>query len=226
MSVNSITSSSSSTSADLIAQLNGTTSASGKSSDLETPFLKVLTAQMKNQDPLNPTDNAELTSQLAQISTVDGVNKMNKSMATLSTLFTSNQTLQAASLLGHQVMAEGSSLSLSGGEALGGITLSGTADRVTVSILDANGAVVSNQELGKLDAGYTAFMWDGKAANGETLPEGDYTYSVNASNNGTSIDVTRYAMTAVASVVSGASGMKLQMMDGSRRDLSQIQAYF
>lgn len=213
------------TKTDLLAQLNGATG-DKKTNDLETPFLKVLTAQMKNQDPLNPTDNAELTSQLAQISTVDGINKMQVSMESLSSLFSSNQTLQAAGLLGREVMAEGSSLTLSGGEALGGMNLASAADRVTLTIYNADGTAVATQELGKLASGYSAFAWDGQNAAGESLPDGRYSYGISASNNGTAVEATRYAMATVASVVANASGMKLQLADGSSRELSQIQAFF
>ncbi len=222
----SVASVATSSNADLIAQLNGQTGGSAKASDLETPFLKVLTAQMKNQDPLNPTDNAELTSQLAQISTVDGVNKMGKTMESLSALFTSSQNLQAASLVGHAVMAEGSSIRLESGEAFGGLKLAEAADRITVTIFNANGEKVATQELTKQGAGYTDFAWDGKDATGAALPDGQYTYSVSATNNGETVEATRYALTEVTSVVTGASGMQMRMADGSSRGLSQIQAFF
>lgn len=223
--MSSVNAATANTKTDLLAQLNGTTSGK-KANDLETPFLKVLTAQMKNQDPLNPTDNAELTSQLAQISTVDGINKMQASMESLSTLFSANQTLQAAALLGREVMAEGSGFTLSGGEALGGMNLASAADRVTLTIYNADGTAVATQELGKLASGYSAFAWDGQNAVGESLPDGRYSFSVSASNNGTAVEATRYAMATVASVVANASGMKLQLADGSSRELSQIQAFF
>ncbi|MBI5330005.1 MAG: flagellar hook assembly protein FlgD [Betaproteobacteria bacterium] len=223
MSVSSVATTSS---ADLISQLNGQTGSAKKSSDLESPFLTVLTAQMKNQDPLNPTDNAELTSQLAQISTVDGVNKMGKTMEGLSTLFTSSQNLQAASLVGHSVMAEGDTVSLAEGEAFGGVDLATAADRVTVTFYNANGEKVSTRDLGKLSAGYSDFLWEGADDLGNALPDGKYSYSVTAANNGKTVEATRYALTAVASVVTGAAGMQLQMADGSNRGLSQIQAFF
>lgn len=95
-----------------------TTSTTNKASDQESRFLTLLTSQLKNQDPLNPMDNAETTSQLAQISTVTGIEKLN---ATLTKMMSSNQTsdtLQAANLVGHSVLVEGNQLALSSSMAV------------------------------------------------------------------------------------------------------------
>ena len=86
-------------------------------------FLKLLTAQLKNQDPLNPLDNAQMTSQLAQISTVDGITKLNATMQAMLNNSSDSQTLQAAALVGHAVLVPGSSLTLSKGQAVGGVDM-------------------------------------------------------------------------------------------------------
>jgi len=105
-------------------------------------FLKLLTTQLQNQDPLNPMDNAQMTSQLAQISTVDGITKLN---ATLQSMFSSvadSQTLQAAALVNRVVLVPGKGLMLHEKKSAGGVELEGPADRVTVNIADANGLPV------------------------------------------------------------------------------------
>jgi len=91
-----------------------TPAAAAKSSATEERFLTLLVAQMKNQDPLNPLDNAQVTSQLAQLSTVSGIDKLNATLQTLAGSFAQAQSLQAAVLIGHDVLVEGNALALSG----------------------------------------------------------------------------------------------------------------
>src|SRR5574343_963845 len=86
-------------------------------------FLKLLVAQMKNQDPLNPMDNAQMTSQMAQISTVSGLEKLNGTTAALGTQFTQLQAMQGAALVGHDVAVEGDKLRISDGTGDGGFEL-------------------------------------------------------------------------------------------------------
>jgi flagellar basal-body rod modification protein FlgD len=94
-------------------------------------FLKLLVTQLKNQDPLNPMDNAQMTSQLAQISTVDGIEKLNATLKMILEGSNENQAMQAAAMVGHGVLVPGSGLLLAGGMAIGGVELDGPADRVT-----------------------------------------------------------------------------------------------
>ena len=97
--------------------------------DLSNQFMTLLVTQLRNQDPMNPMDNAQVTSQLAQLSTVDGINKMNDSLTALAAQFQASQALQGASLIGHQVLAQGSVLNLGSSGAAGGgasSTASGT----------------------------------------------------------------------------------------------------
>src|ERR1700712_3697430 len=86
--------------------LGGSTSAE----DQSNRFLKLLVAQMSNQDPLNPMDSAQVTSQMAQISTVQGVQTLNKTVSGLDSQFTQLQTMQGAALVGHDVATDGNSL--------------------------------------------------------------------------------------------------------------------
>ena len=93
-------------------------------------FLKLLVTQMQNQDPLNPMDNAQITSKMAQINTVSGIDKLNTSVQGLSTQFRQMQALQGASLVGRDITLNGNQLSVQGGVGVGGFELSGTADSV------------------------------------------------------------------------------------------------
>jgi flagellar basal-body rod modification protein FlgD len=88
-------------------------------------FMKLLITQMKNQDPLNPLDNAQVTSQLAQLSTVTGIDKLNATMGTLKDSYQSSQALQATSLIGHGVLVPGNTTKLADGKAVLGMDLPG-----------------------------------------------------------------------------------------------------
>src|SRR6186713_3264793 len=98
-------------------------------------FLKLLVAQMKNQDPLNPMDNAQVTSQMAQINTVTGIDKLNTTVQGLSTQFMQLQAVQGASLVGRDVVVPGNTLQIDDGTGEGGFELAGPADQVKVEIL-------------------------------------------------------------------------------------------
>jgi flagellar basal-body rod modification protein FlgD len=143
-------------------------------------FLKLLVTQLKNQDPLNPMDNAQMTSQLAQISTVDGIEKLNATLKMILEGSNENQAMQAAAMVGHGVLVPGAGLLLSGGMAIGGVELDGPADRVTVTIKDGSGLVVKTLELGALQAGVKGFSWDGTTDSGATAAGGAYTASLKA----------------------------------------------
>jgi len=214
------------TMADKLNGSSGKSTATTEADDLQDRFLSVLMAQLQNQDPMNPMDNAEMTSQLAQISTVQGITTLNSTMDTMAAAFSSGQMVQAANLIGHQVMAEGKTLTLSGGQAIGGINLASAADAVTVKVFDSTGTQVDTLELGNTSAGMSNFSWDGTDANGNALAEGAYTFTVAASKEGSEVKATQYALSQVASVVSGTSGLQVQLLTGASVTLSQIQTVF
>src|SRR5512143_4217969 len=101
---------------DLMATMNAKPAAATDSVDADTnKFMTLLVTQLKNQDPLNPLDNAQVTSQLAQISTVSGIEKLNTTLQSLLQSTSDSQTTQAAGLVGHVVLVPGSGLQLSSG---------------------------------------------------------------------------------------------------------------
>ena len=114
--------------------------------DMETRFLTLLMTQLKNQDPLNPTDANQMTAQLSQISTVSGIEKLNASMDKLLASYSSTQNMQAAAMIGKTVLTAGNALELGAEGAIGGISLDAAAERVTVTIKDASGKVVQTQD--------------------------------------------------------------------------------
>ena len=105
---------------------SGTASAKKKVDDnspeaIQERFMSLLVAQLKNQDPLAPMDNAQVTSQMAQLNTVTGINKLNTTMQGVANSINGNQTAQATSMLGRAVLTEGNDLKLADGEAVGSI---------------------------------------------------------------------------------------------------------
>jgi flagellar basal-body rod modification protein FlgD len=144
-------------------------------------FLTLLVTQLKNQDPLNPMDNAQVTSQMAQLSTVSGINQLNSTVQALSANMTSMQSLQATSMIGHAALVPGDQISLASGQSAGAVELSQPADKVTVTISDAKGNAVRTLQLGSQSAaGIVNFQWDGADNTGAALPDGTYQFSATA----------------------------------------------
>ncbi|HTJ97596.1 MAG TPA: flagellar hook capping FlgD N-terminal domain-containing protein, partial [Rhodocyclaceae bacterium] len=122
-------------STSIINQLNQKpTKATSTVSDQQSRFLNLLTTQLKNQDPLNPMDNAQMTSQLAQISTVDGIERLNQTLTAMMSSSSTDQTLQAAALVGHGALVKGNNLALGTSGAIGGFDLASKADVVKIEI--------------------------------------------------------------------------------------------
>ena len=136
-------------------------------------FLKLLVAQMQNQDPLSPMDNAQVTSQMAQINTVTGIDKLNTTVQGLSSQFMQLQAVQGASLVGRDVIVAGNKLSIDAdaGVGQGGFELASAADAVKVEILGPSGAVVQTLNLGAEGAGVHSFDWPSGAATERQRPD-------------------------------------------------------
>lgn len=185
----------------------------------EDRFLKLLVTQMKNQDPLNPLDNAQVTSQMAQLSTVTGIEKLN---ATLSA-YSEAQSFQSASLIGHTVLAPGSFLTLTTAGAVAGADLDTAADKVTVSIMDDKNNVVRTMELGKKDSGTFAFTWDGKKTDGTQAATGNYSFKVKATLDGQAVSSTALAVGPVNSVLMSSTGSTLNVTGLGEVNLSDVR---
>jgi flagellar basal-body rod modification protein FlgD len=196
----------------LLDYANNKTSANqSQISEAQDRFLKLLTTQLKNQDPLNPLDNAQVTSQLAQISTVSGIEKLNATLQALVQDSLDTQTTQAASLVGHAVLVPGSGLPLVSSAAVGGVDLAGSADEVTVTISDANGLPMKTLALGALSAGVHNFSWDGKTDNGAQAADGNYSIAIAAKQGGEKVDATALNLAMVRSVIRTSQGFSLDL---------------
>ena len=203
---------------DLIKTLNGSNGSSASKSktaqDLQDNFLTMLTTQLQNQDPLNPMDNAQMTSQLAQISMLEGIQGLNTTLTTLLSSYNTSQALQAAGAIGSNVLVEGNRLALTNGQAQGAATLGSSATSVIVTIKDSTGKTVQTQELGKQPAGTVAFEWDGKNANGTQVPDGNYSFSVEASAGSAKVSTTPIQLGTVSAVVRSGTSFVLELSSG------------
>ncbi len=181
--------------------------------DAQDRFLKLLVTQLKNQDPLNPMDNAQITTQMAQISTVSGIDKLNTTLQSMAVSFGTGQSLQATAMIGHNVLAAGNTMQLQDGTALGGIALPQAADSVVVSVRDASGLVLHKVNLGAQEAGVVSFQWDGVTDSGASATPGSYSFSVEAMQGGNKVEATALALGRVGSV-SQANGTVQLNIDG------------
>jgi flagellar basal-body rod modification protein FlgD len=207
-----VQSTASSPSQAIYAALNGASEkADAKELSPQDRFLKLLVTQLKNQDPLNPMDNAQMTSQMAQISTVEGIDKLNATLKMILEGSNENQAMQAAALVGHGVLVPGSGLALSGGMAIGGIELDEPADRVTVTIKDASGIAMKTLELGGSEAGSHGIAWDGKTDSGAQAADGTYSISVNAQRGDAKVGARTLELGMVSSVVRTSDGVSLNV---------------
>ena len=189
-------------------------------------FLSLLVAQMKNQDPLNPLDNAQVTSQMAQLSTVQGIENMNANLQALAASLGVNQMAQAANLIGHGVLVPGNTLSPAPQQDVIGFDLSRSADKVTVNIHDAAGSLVRKLDLGPRDVGVNLLTWDGLTDSGAAAPAGNYSFSVDAVQGGQSVTSQPMSLGMVNSVSQNGQGVQLNLAGNKSVGYAEVRQIF
>ena len=200
---------------------NGSTSKSSEAGSQDR-FLTLLVAQMQNQDPLNPMDNAQITSQMAQINAVTGLEKVNASIASLSAQFVQMQALQGASLVDRNVVVEGNQLSSgsAAGKFAGGFELPGAADQVQVEIFDGAGQLLDKMPLGARTKGRHEFEWTKPA----DKPAGA-TFRISATSGATTLTTTALTTDRVESVSASGKSLQLQLSRGITVDYDAVKAF-
>lgn len=199
----------------------GTTAANTDPQVAQERFLKLFVTQLNNQDPLNPMDNAEMTSQMAQINTVSGIQQLNATLSSMSAQFGSLQTMQGTSLVGRQVLASGNGLSIKDGVASGSFNLSKAADTVNVSILGKSGEVLGTVNLGAQSAGLQSFDW----SLGSVDPSKVAKIQVNATAAGQVVTSTPLLRQRVDSVGMVDGSLRLRTESGSTLTYDQVLAF-
>jgi len=200
---------------------------STSASDLSNRFLKLLVAQMSNQDPLNPMDSAQVTSQMAQISTVEGVQQLNTTIGALSTQFQASQTLAGAALVGKEVATEGNAVRENAATHAGdgGFELASSASDVQVSIVDSSGNTVGTVDMGALGQGRHSFNYDIPEANqGQAL-----TFKVTATSGtgkaASAVDTMSLQYNDITAVSNLNGQLALELDSGSRVSYDAVWAF-
>jgi len=191
--------------------------------ETEARFYKLLVAQMQNQDPMNPLDNAQMTSQIAQMNTVSGINQLNTSVQSLASTLQGSQAMQAASLLGRNVLVEGKSLQLSQGQGSFGANFAKAVDSADLTIKDSAGKTVRTVALGAQPAGLQNYTWDGATDGGQMAVDGAYTFDMQASQNAQPVTATTLSSGLVQSIAMTASGLTLNLAGIGNVVFSQLQ---
>jgi flagellar basal-body rod modification protein FlgD len=218
---------STSSSSNVYSVLNSTAntpSAPGTSSAIpanmqinESDFLQLISTQLQNQDPLQPTDPSQFLGQLEGLSEVSSLQSMQTAMA-------SNQVTTGASLIGQSVLAPGTTATLaSGGSIAGAVNAPSGATKLTVSIADSSGAPVTSFQVTPAGSGMTGFSWNGTTSSGTAAAAGQYTVSVSATVNGAPQSVAPMVVTQVQSVTIDPSTQQLDLnTNGGTVPLSSV----
>jgi flagellar basal-body rod modification protein FlgD len=186
---------------------NSTTQTAPNETVTKDDFLKLLIAQLQNQDPLQPMDNQQFAVQLATFNSLEQLIDINKSLGALQSTQTQTNQFNATSLIGKEIDSSGNSLSLqTGGSTSVNYQLTGNATKVVINIMDSNGSLVRQLQFGVQKAGDQQISWDGKDAAGKSVPGGNYTFEVNA------FDLNGKQVTASGRTRGTVTGVKL---DGS-----------
>ena len=206
----------------------GSSSTSGtkatSASDMQDQFLTLLVAQLQNQDPTQPMDNAQLTSQMAQISTVSGIEKLNSTVQSVTSQFASMQMLQGATMIGHTVLSEGNTMSLTKeGKGTAAFDLEASASNATVTITNAAGQVVDTLDLGTAAAGRNYFTWDGSQYAGDTS---SLRFKVTATNGTAQVKATTLAPNAVVATSIANGALMLELSNGQSINYNSVKAVF
>ncbi len=191
------------------------TSNGTSSEDLSKNFLKMLTVQLQNQDPMNPMDNAAMTSQLAALNQVDGINKLNTSVTALVAQMQSANFMNLSSSVGKTALAEGSQIYYSGHAVGMSAKLDAPAESLKAVIRDGNGQIVNQFDFGPTPAGMNDFIWDGGDDAGKQVKSGMYTLELTATDSqGKTSIPTSYVGAMVASIGQEGTDMKVGLSDG------------
>lgn len=209
------------------ADLNNKNTTSNSNTDpaaAQDRFLKLLVAQLNNQDPMNPMDNAQMTSQMAQINTVTGIQQLNKTMESMAGQFTAMQVLQGTQMIGRTVLTEGNTLGVGKEKSYtAAFDLEGPAADVKVQITTASGELVDTVELGSGTAGRNYFTWDGSKYTGDAS---QLRYTVQATNADTVVASTTLSPHAVLATGTTDGKLTLELDDGTNVAYASVKAVY
>ncbi len=182
-------------------------------------FLQLLMTQLQNQDPTQPLDTSQFTSQLVQFASVEQQVNANTNLTSLIQLTQGGQMLQAGALVGKQVDAQSSMLALQNSSATLELQPT-TSEPVTVSISSSSGVTLATQQV-QASSGGTSWTWNGTTSAGQTLPDGTYTVAVTDANGNA---VPFGVVGTVTGVQKSGSDVMVNLSNGQQVSLSSIQS--
>ena len=187
-------------------------------------FLTLLVAQLAHQDPMNPMDNAQMTSQMAQINTVVGINQLNSTMEAMSSQFTSMQVLQGTSMIGRTVLSAGDRMGAPVEKiSTAAFDLEGSAASVDVKITTASGTVVDTVSMGTLEAGRHYFAWDSSKYTGDVS---GLRFEVVAANGAAKVASTTLSPNMVVATSTTDGALTLELENGESLAYNKVKAVF
>ncbi len=198
---------------DSTSASNSQATAGAKKNTLtQEDFLKIFTTQMRFQNPLEPLDNFQMATQLAQFNTVDSLTRMNETLTQLMAAQNSMNNVQAAGLIGKKVETQGNRLAIQQGAVGEGFYELARPAKVVIQILNSQGGLVRQIDAGVRDTSRQAIGWNGKNQAGAALPDGVYTFRVIAvDSQGQAVPVTSYRIGTVERVSLENSSVTLQV---------------
>ncbi len=186
-----------------------------------TTFLKLLTTQLQNQDPLSPMDTNQFTQQLVEFAGVEQQMKSNNSLSTLVTLDQAAQSTAALNLVGATVVVDGSTTQLSGGKANWSLNVTKPAT-ATVTIKDATGQTAYTGSFA-VNPGMQTFAWDGHGNNGTLWPDGAYTMTATATDASGQTTAVSTQIQARVDSVDLTQNPPLLSINGQNYTVNQLQ---
>lgn len=189
-------------------------------------FLKLMTTQLNNQDPLKPMEGGEFFTQIAQFSSVAGIQELQSSFAQVASAMNSSQALQASAMVGRSVLIEASEADLQSGQSISGsVELPSSTSNLTVDIQDAAGQLVRRMNLGPHAGGDIEFTWDGLTDNGGQAAAGRYQVRAFTTDGSESIAARTFLTANVDSVSigGGGQGITLNLAGMGKTDLASVK---
>ncbi len=141
-------------------------------------FMKMLIAQLQNQDPLNPMDGTQFAVQLAQFTSLEKLTNLNETMSVLPTYLSSFANAQMVNLIGNEALAKGNMIDVSSTSAKISYKLPSSIANATISVFNANGEKVDTVKVGNQESGINKVTW-----NCGNIAQGKYTFEINATDS-------------------------------------------
>ncbi len=208
---------------NIYSQINKSDEAEKAKDGTSDMFMKLMLANLRNQDPTNPADTSEYMQQISDMTMVEGIDNLNTTLEGMnSSLLASQSALQASSLVGQNVFVQTDNAVADSatGQIRGVLELGNSASEVSITVRDANGALVDQFSMGGQEAGDVDFGWQLE----EGMPLGGYQFEATANVGGEAVAVPVFIGMNVNSVTLGQNGVGMKInIDGGSVSLDQVK---